>query len=197
MNASSANIGFETNLRQRGEASFLNPQVSLVLYPDRVLRTVCQPVDIFDSALRDLADEMLSLMQRHEGIGLAAPQVGLRQRLMVACVAEQSLMLANLEVMDSAEPRDSIEGCLSLPGVQVPVRRPERIRVIGYDVLGRRRSFGAVGLWARVIQHELDHLNGVLICDYKHPGVGPCEHCPLELPAELIEQRKYRSRPPR
>jgi peptide deformylase len=195
MNAPSANIGSESNLRPRGEGSFLNPRVSLVLYPDQILRTVCQPVEIFDSALRDLAEEMLLLMRCHEGIGLAAPQVGLRQRLMVSCVEEQSLVLANLEVMDSSRPRDSIEGCLSLPGVQVAVRRPERIRVIGYDVRGRRRSFGAVGLWARVIQHELDHLNGVLICDYKHPGVEQCEHCPLELPAELIEQRKHRSHP--
>jgi peptide deformylase len=195
MNVPSANAGSEPEPRERVDVLCPNPRVSLVLYPDQVLRTVCQPVETFDSALRDLADEMLSLMQHHQGIGLAAPQVGLRQRLMVSRIEDQPLVLANLEVKDSTEPRDLIEGCLSLPGVQVNMRRPERIRVSGYDVHGRRRSFGAVGLWARVIQHELDHLNGVLICDYRHPGVEQCEHCPLELPAELIEQRKHRSRP--
>ena len=189
MNAPPAKAGFEPEPRERGDVPCPNPRLSLVLYPDQILRTVCQPVETFDSSLRDLADEMLSLMQHYQGIGLAAPQVGLCQRLMVSRIDDHPLVLANLEVKDSTEPRDFIEGCLSLPGVQVAVRRPGRIRVIGYDVRGRRRSFGAVGLWARVIQHELDHLNGVLICDYKHPGVEQCEHCPLELPAELIEQR--------
>ncbi len=168
---------------------------SLVLYPDQVLRSVCQPVESFDSALRDLADEMLSLMHHHRGIGLAAPQVGLRQRLIVSRIEDHPLVLANLEVKDATAPRDFVEGCLSLPGVQVNVRRPERIRVTGYDVHGQRRSFGAVGLWARVIQHELDHLNGVLICDYKQHETEQCQHCPLELPTELVEQRKNRSRP--
>jgi peptide deformylase len=172
-------------------------RLSLVLYPDQVLRSVCQPVESFDSALRDLADEMLSLMQHHRGIGLAAPQVGLRQRLMVSRIEDHLLVLANLEVKDFGEPRDFVEGCLSLPGVQVNVRRPERIRVTGYDQHGERRSFGAVGLWARVIQHELDHLNGVLVCDYQHPESNQCQHCPLELPAELLEERKHRSRPNR
>lgn len=195
MNAPAARAGFEPEPRKRDDVSCPSPRVSLVLYPDQILRTVCQPVETFDSSLRDLADEMLSLMQHYQGIGLAAPQVGLRQRLMVSRIDDHPLVLANLEIKDSTEPRDFIEGCLSLPGVQVAVRRPERIRVIGYDVRGRRRSLGAVGLWARVIQHELDHLNGVLICDYKHPGVEQCEHCPLELPAELIEQRKHRSHP--
>lgn len=170
-------------------------RLSLVLYPDQVLRTVCQPVETFDSALRDLADEMLALMQHHRGIGLAAPQVGLRQRLMVSCIEDHPLVLANLEVKDSTEPRDFRESCLSLPGVQVNVRRPECIRVTGYDLHGQRRSFGAVGLWARVLQHELDHLNGVLICDYHHPESEQCAHCPLELPNELLEERKLQSRP--
>jgi peptide deformylase len=169
-------------------------QLSLVLYPDQFLRTVCEPVNKFASTLRDVADEMLALMRQHRGIGLAAPQVGLRHRLIVCGIEEQLFALTNFEVKDAAEPRDFIEGCLSFPGVQVNVRRPERIRVTGYDVHGQRRSFGAVGLWARVIQHELDHLNGVLICDYQHPEAEKCAHCPLELPAVLVEERKHESR---
>lgn len=170
-------------------------RLSLVLYPDTVLRAVCEPVERFDSALRDVADEMLELLWHQFGIGLAGPQVGLRQRLMVCHIGDRPLVLANLEVKDATEPRDSVEGCLSLPGVQVNVRRPERIRVTGYDLRGQRRSFGATGLWARVIQHELDHLNGVLICDYQHHEGEKCSHCPLELPAVLVEERKRGSRP--
>jgi peptide deformylase len=170
------------------------PRLSLVLYPDTILRTPCPPVERFDSTLRDLADEMFSLMHYHGGIGLAAPQVGLRHRLMVCGIEERLFALTNYEVKDATEPRDFIEGCLSLPGVQVNVRRPERIRVTGYDMQGQRRSFGASGLWARVIQHELDHLNGVLICDYHHPRSEKCGQCSLELPAVLVEERKHHSR---
>ena len=198
MNAPSTKVGSEfkpcgdLDASQTGE-----PKLSLVIYPDQVLRTVCQPVETFDSTLRDLANEMLSLMQHHRGIGLAAPQVGLHQRLMVSRIEDRLLALTNLEVKDSTEPNDFIEGCLSLPGVQVNVRRPERILVTGYDLHGQRRNFGAVGLWARVIQHELDHLNGVLICDYERRETEKCAHCPLELPAVLVEERKHESRPRR
>jgi peptide deformylase len=196
MNSPTSNADKQAQLGDEAleNQSFIT-RLTLVLYPDQVLRTVCQPVEIFDSALRDLADEMLSLMQHHRGIGLAAPQVGLHQRLMVSRIEDHALVLANLEVKDATEPRDFIEGCLSLPGVQVTVRRPERIRVTGYDLHGQRRSFGAVGLWARVLQHELDHLNGVLICDYHHPESEKCTRCPLELPTELLEERKHQSRP--
>jgi peptide deformylase len=198
MNSPSSNAGLVPQHKDEAakNQSFIY-RLSLVLYPDQILRTVCQPVETFDSALRDLADEMLSLMHHHSGIGLATPQVGLRQRLIVSSIEDRPFALTNLEVKDSTEPRDFVEGCLSLPGIQVNVRRPERIRVTGYDLHGQRRSFGAVGLWARVIQHELDHLNGVLICDYEQPEAEHCLHCPLELPAVLIEERKHQSRPSR
>ncbi len=171
------------------------PRLRLARYPDAILRALCEPVERFDSTLRDMAEEMMALMHRYRGIGLAAPQVGLRHRLIVCGIEGQRFALTNFEVREAAEPRDLVEGCLSLPGVQVNVRRPERIRVTGYDVQGQRRSFGATGLWARVIQHELDHLNGVLICDYHHPPDEKCDRCPLELPAVLVEERKHQSRP--
>jgi len=198
MNSPTFNMGEQGRFVEEalGKQSFMH-RLSLVLYPDQALRTVCQPVEAFDSTLRDLSDEMLTLMQLHRGIGLAAPQVGLRHRLIVCGIEDRLSALTNFEVQDASEPRDFVEGCLSLPGVQVNVQRPERIRVTGCDVHGQRRSFGAVGLWARVIQHELDHLNGVLICDYQHPEVEQCARCPLELPPELIEMRKHESRPKR
>lgn len=196
MNSRSAYSGRDP--RHEGDAvdqSCPAHRLSLVLYPDTILRAVCEPVEAFDSTLRDVADEMLALMRQHGGIGLAAPQVGLRQRLIVGGLDDLPFVLANVEVQDASNPRDAVEGCLSLPGTRINVGRPERIRVTGYDLHGQRRSFGATGLWARVIQHELDHLNGVLICDYNHPEQEKCEHCPLELPAELVEERKHLSRP--
>lgn len=163
-------------------------RLSLCIFPDKVLRTICQPVETFDSALRDIAEEMLSLMRRHSGIGLAAPQVGLEKRLFVCGIESQFIALANVQVQESAQTGELGEGCLSLPGVAVMVTRPERIRVSGYDIHGKRKSFAATGLWARVIQHELDHLNGVLICDYEHQPEGR-ESYPLALPATLTEER--------
>lgn len=173
------------------------PRLSLVYYPDPLLRAVCQPVDRFDSALRDLIREMFSLMQVHGGIGLAGPQVAFEQRVLVCAIQGQQLCLTNAEIQAVGDPREFIEGCLSLPNIQISVTRPERIRVSGYDVRGRKTRIGATGLWARVIQHELDHLNGVLICDRGRPPTQPCGPCSLALPAELIEERKRQSRPNR
>jgi peptide deformylase len=170
-------------------------RLSLVLYPDPVLRTVCPPVEVFDSSLRDLVQEMIDLMQSHGGVGLAAPQVALEQRVLVAAIEGRPLCLANPEVRDASESADFLEGCLSLPGIRVNVPRPERIRVTGFDPCGQKTSFGATGLWARVIQHELDHLNGVLICDRGHPVEEKCAQCPLMLSTVLLEERKQRSRP--
>ncbi|HPC59990.1 MAG TPA: peptide deformylase [Verrucomicrobiota bacterium] len=170
-------------------------RLSLVYYPDPVLRVICAPVETFDTALRDTIEEMFALMRAHAGIGLAGPQVAIERQLLVCGIGDQQLCLINPALQESSEPADSVEGCLSLPGVQVKVRRPERIRVSGYDPRGRKTSFAATGLWARVIQHEMDHLNGVLICDYRRPSVKECDECPLSLPAVLVEERKHRMRP--
>lgn len=171
--------------------------VSLVMYPDPVLRAVCQPVERFDSTLRDLTDEMFSLMQAYAGIGLAAPQVGLEQQLLISRLESHAMVLINPQIEASGVPGALEEGCLSLPAIRVNVHRPERIRVTGYDLAGTKKRLVATGLWARVLQHEMDHLNGVLICDHGHPLVASCRECPLcalTLPAVLVEERKRRSR---
>jgi peptide deformylase len=143
--------------------------LGLVLHPDPMLRTVCPPVSRFDSTLRDLFQEMFDLMLGRGGIGLAGPQVAVGQRLLVGQIGGRSLRLTNPEVRVAGTSGWLTEGCLSLPDTLVTVLRPERIEVKGYDDRGRRRSFSATGLWARVIQHELDHLNGVLILDHGPP----------------------------
>jgi len=143
--------------------------LSLRIYPDSVLREVCEPVERFDSELRDLLDEMLRLMRAREGIGLAAPQVGILRRLFVCEIQEQSMFFINPRIDTSAGSDSMVEGCLSLPDTQVDVTRNREIRVAAYDAYGRKKQLEVTDLWARVIQHETDHLNGVLICDHGDP----------------------------
>jgi len=143
--------------------------LSLRIYPDCVLREVCEPVERFDSELRDLLDEMLRLMRAKEGIGLAAPQVGITRRLFVCEIEGQSMSLVNPGIEGGVGSDNMVEGCLSLPDTQVDVRRKQEIRVAAYDARGRKKRLEATGLWARVIQHEIDHLNGILICDHGDP----------------------------
>lgn len=143
--------------------------LSLRIYPDSVLRRVCEPVERFDSELRDLLDEMLRLMRVERGIGLAAPQVGITRRLFVCEIEGQSMALINPTIEEGAGGDDMVEGCLSLPDTQVDVTRKQEIRVAAYDARGRLKHLVATDLWARVMQHEIDHLNGVLICDHGGP----------------------------
>lgn len=133
---------------------------------DPVLRERAREVTVFDRALRKLARRMTTIMHDAPGVGLAAPQVGVLQRLLVYDVEDDSRVLVN-PVLDefSEETEEHDEGCLSLPGVTMPVVRPMSLRVRAADVSGEPLEFRAEGFEARVIQHEFDHLEGVLIVD--------------------------------
>jgi peptide deformylase len=133
---------------------------------DPVLREHAREVTEFDRGLRKLARRMIRTMQDAPGVGLAAPQVGVLQRLLVYDVDEDPRVLVN-PVLDelSEETEELDEGCLSVPGVTMPVERPVSIRVRGQDEHGEPVDFRAEGFEARVIQHETDHLDGVLIVD--------------------------------
>lgn len=163
-------------------------QLSLVLHPDPMLRSVCPPVDAFDSTLRDLLQEMFEFLASHQAIGLAGPQIAVPQRLLVCQIGGRPLCLMNPEIQAAAAPALMTEGCLSLPDVRTTIARPERIQVQGYDERGRRRRYSATGLWARVIQHELDHLNGTLIVDYGPPSVESSFLGEPAPPASLVEE---------
>ena len=137
-------------------------------YGDPVLKSRATLVDRFDSALREQIVRMGRLMNDALGVGLAAPQLGISQRLMVYRVGPDAplVALANPELeWVSKEEEVMEEGCLSIPGVAVDVERPVYVRVRGVDEEGAPRLVEASGLEARVIQHELDHLDGVLILD--------------------------------
>src|SRR4051794_11367786 len=137
-------------------------------YGDPVLRSKARPIEVFDDALRDEIARMGALMHDSMGIGLAATQVGTLHRVLVYRVEHDSpvnaLVNPTLEWAGS-EKEWMEEGCLSLPGVHVDVERPVRVRVRANDAGGEEFVGEASGLEARVIQHEMDHLDGVLILD--------------------------------
>jgi peptide deformylase len=135
---------------------------------DPVLKSRATPVDRFDDSLRSQVGRMAGIMGDALGVGLAAPQLGISQRLLVYRVGPDApvIVLANPEVEWESEESDMLdEGCLSIPGITVDVERPVHVRVRASDEEGGDRLVEASGLEARVIQHELDHLNGVLILD--------------------------------
>jgi peptide deformylase len=141
--------------------------LSLRIHPDPVLRSVCHPVEQFDNWLTDVLDEMLALMRVHQGIGLAAPQVGISRRFFVAQIGRQSIAMINPMIVSRSGSGHRAEGCLSLPGASIEVRRVLQIEVEGFDPRGRRQRHSLEGMWARVAQHEIDHLDGILICDHE------------------------------
>jgi peptide deformylase len=138
-------------------------------YGDPVLKSRATPVDRFDDGLRDQVARMGAIMDDAIGVGLAAPQVGLSQRLLVYRVGHDSPLIAviNPEIEWASDDAESAEeGCLSLPGVHVDVDRAIHVRVRAQDEHGDPRLIEASGLEARVLQHEIDHLNGVLILEH-------------------------------
>ncbi len=140
--------------------------LTLRLYPDLILREKAESVQSFNTVLQDFANDMLFFMQQHDGIGLAAPQLGILQRMVVADIGDSPICLVNPEIVAGSGRENMIEGCLSLPGYTVDVNRNTWIEIRGKNLKGKRVDYEVEGLLARVLQHEVDHLNGILIFDY-------------------------------
>jgi peptide deformylase len=135
-------------------------------FGDPVLKTRAARVKEFDDALLRLTEEMLVTMREREGVGLAANQVGRLRRVLVAGIEEDEYVLINPVIEARSDETEILpEGCLSIPGIQVDVERPVAVTVSGQDADGEELRFEAEGLLARVFQHEIDHLDGVLILD--------------------------------
>jgi peptide deformylase len=131
-----------------------------------VLKSRAAPVESFDESLTNLARDMLATMREHEGVGLAANQVGRLKRILVAALEDEEFVIVNPVVEEAAETTGKeLEGCLSIPGIQVEVERPTAVTVAGQDASGAPLRIEASGLLARILQHEIDHLDGVLILD--------------------------------
>jgi peptide deformylase len=143
-------------------------------YGDDILRKVAEPVAEFDEGLRELARAMIETMRLERGIGLAAPQIGAGKRLIIALPMEDgddtsvaAEVLVNPKVVfKSKETWSYEEGCLSIPGVAADVIRPVEVEVEYQDLDGRPQRVRSDKLFARILLHEIDHLNGVLFIDY-------------------------------
>ena len=144
----------------------------ILTLPDPVLRKKAKPVERIDAELRRLMDDMLATMYDAPGIGLAAPQVGVLRRLVVMDPAKDEapkspLVMINPEILErSEEMRTHEEGCLSIPDFTAEIERPARTRVSYIDREGKKREAELEGIWSTLVQHEIDHLNGVLFIDY-------------------------------
>ena len=145
----------------------------ILIHPDPRLKKVCAPVPDLSDDLRALADDMLETMYDAPGIGLAAPQVGVLQRLIVLdCVKEEGeaprpLVMFNPEITAQSDEMNTYEeGCLSIPEQYAEVTRPAEVTVNWIDRDGNPQSDSFDGLWATCVQHEIDHLNGKLFIDY-------------------------------
>lgn len=146
------------------------------LLGDPVLRENAAPVEAFDDALRSLVRDMFDTMDAEEGAGLAAPQIGIAKRILVVDARREDgstaprFALVNPVLVEASREEDrALEGCLSIPGVSEVVARPAEVTVEGFDVTGAPMRVTGQGLLARALQHEIDHLNGVLFLDHLSP----------------------------
>ena len=149
-------------------------ELSLTLYPDPVLRKPTEPIERFDEELGQLVAAMFAQMAASKGVGLAAPQVGLRKRVLVVNPtgeAKDALALVNPTILSRFGPMTSFdEGCLSFPGIYAEIRRPDACRVRAYDAQGQETERDYDGFVSRIIQHEFDPLEGVLLIDRMSPA---------------------------
>lgn len=147
-------------------------------HPSPVLKNRAREVDVTDdAALRDLVRAMAETMYAEAGVGLAAPQVGVDKRVIVFDVDDRLAALCNPVIVEfGKETEVDEEGCLSVPGITVPVERSVRVVCSGETIEGREITIEAEDLLARVLQHEIDHLDGVLILD----------RCPADVKKSII-----------
>jgi len=162
-------------------------RLSIVHFPHEVLTRRADPVDPSDPLLSSVASRMLELMREANGVGLAAPQVGLPWRLFVTHAGEADpvdrvfvnpVITLGRGTLESAE-----EGCLSLPGIYAQIRRAAQVRVHAHDASGNPFEVEAEGFFARVLQHEFDHLEGTLIID----RLGPLDRLALRRTIEELK----------
>lgn len=160
-----------------GRLAYIGPMKRpILLHPDPRLKKPCDPVADLTDDLRDLARDMLETMYDAPGIGLAAPQIGVLNRLIVMdCVKEEGeaprpMIMFNPEIISASDEENTYEeGCLSIPDQYADVTRPAEVEVRWMDIDGNAQSAVMDGLWATCVQHEIDHLDGKLFIDYLKP----------------------------
>ena len=143
--------------------------LEVVTYPNPVLRQPTVDVSKFDERLNQLTNDMIDTMRHYKGVGLAAPQIGVLEKLFVVEFEESLITFINPSIINPLGSEKDYEGCLSIPDLKVHVERPTHIEVAYQDINGQSKTQHFDGFLARVIQHEFDHLNGVLIIDKGKP----------------------------
>ena len=146
--------------------------LNVLIYPEDHLKVVCDPVVNVNDETRKIIDDMFDTMYQEEGIGLAAPQVDILQRIITIAIEGDKLNqleLINPEILASEGETGIEEGCLSIPGFRALIPRKEKVTVKALDRNGHEFTLEADGLLAICIQHEIDHLNGILFVDYLSP----------------------------
>ena len=141
--------------------------LKVITYPDPVLRKKAEPVLEIDDSLVHFLGEMQETMYTEDGVGLAAPQVGVSKQIIIVDDGKGPIILINPEITETSPDHEALEeGCLSLPEIRVTVSRPASVTVKGLNEKGDPVTIEADGLLARILQHEIDHLNATLIIDY-------------------------------
>jgi peptide deformylase len=144
-------------------------ELHIVKYPDPVLRKKAAPVERVTPELQEFMRRMADLMYASSGVGLAAPQVGVSLRIIVVDADDRLQMLVNPRIIERDGSQTGVEGCLSLPDLHGDVTCAERVVVNALDSRGKKVTLRGEGLWARAMQHEIDHLDGTLFIDHVIP----------------------------
>ena len=143
----------------------------ILKFPDQDLRIKAKPVEAFDEELKALTDDMFETMHSVNGIGLAATQIGIAKQVAVIDISPEKnepLVIVNpeIKILDPSKKEDYDEGCLSVPGFFEKISRPSDIKLFYQDLHGKKQEIKPEGLLTKVVQHELDHLNGRLFVDH-------------------------------
>jgi len=169
---------------------------SIIFYPDPRLKRISKPVETFDANLADLAKRMFELMRLAKGVGLAAPQVGLNVRLFIVNHTgkpEDDRVYVNPLLSDADGEEIGQEGCLSIPTINIDVPRAKTVRMTAVDLTGKPIELTETGYVARIFQHELDHLNGILLTD----RMGPTAKMEFKKKLKEMEDAYAEAHPPK
>ena len=147
----------------------LGIELEILTYPHPLLKRSTEPVSEFDDELADFVQKLYRAMRAHDGVGLAAPQVGVLKKIAVVEYEDKSYTLINPRVLEQGGETEDEEGCLSFPGLYAAVKRPEWAKIEAQDEKGEMRVIEAKGFVARAFLHEMDHLDGKLFIDYLSP----------------------------
>ena len=133
------------------------------IYPDPILRKRAAPIKNIDGKIKEMVDRMVDTMYANKGIGLAAPQIGVLSQIIIVDTGNGLRTLINPEIVEGEGDSVLEEGCLSLPNIEVPVKRKEKVLIRGWNLDGNELHLELSNFPSRVYQHEIDHLNGILI----------------------------------